>query len=473
MQQKDIEKIVREVIQRMGQSAPVQSSSLPSLAEGKSGIFENLKQAVSAATIAQKQLSTVACRNKVVAAIRQTALEYSRELAEMAVTETGMGRVEDKIKKNNLQALFTPGTEILYPAAISGDNGLTLIENAPWGVIASVTPSTNPAATVINNAISMTAAGNSVIFAPHPAAKNVCQYTIQILNQAIEKAVGIKNLLVAVKEPSIDVAKQLFSYPGIHLLVVTGGEAVVDVAKKHTDKRLIAAGAGNPPVVVDETADLQRAAQSIYDGASFDNNIICADEKEIIAVDSIADALLEQLKLCGATEISLEQAEKVAALVFNNYPENPSVNAKWVGRNADIIAREAGLTIPKESRLMVVDVKSDVMHPFAQIEQMMPIIPLIRAQNVDEAIDIALQLEHGYSHTAGMHSTNIDHMDKMAKKMNTSLFVKNGPHLAGLGAGGEGWTSMTISTPTGEGVTNARTFVRLRRCALVDNFRII
>ncbi len=473
MQQKDIEKIVREVVRRMEKPLPAEDKNITSFSGGQNGIFETLEEAVSAASIAQKQLSSVACRNKVVAAIRETSLEYSRELAERAVAETGMGRVDDKIKKNNLQALFTPGTEILYPAAISGDNGLTLIENAPWGVIASVTPSTNPAATIINNSISMTAAGNAVIFAPHPAAKNVCQYTIQILNKAIEKAVAIKNLLVVVREPTIDVAKQLFSYPDIHLLVVTGGEAVVDVAKKHTDKRLIAAGAGNPPVVVDETADLARAAQSIYDGSSFDNNIICADEKEIIAIDSIADELLEQMKLCGATEVSLEQAEKLAQIVFKNYPENPSVNAQWVGRDAYVIAQEAGFNIPKESRLMVIDVKNDHMHPFAQIEQMMPIIPLIRAQNIDEAIDMALQLEHGYRHTAGMHSTNIDNMDKMAKKMNTSLFVKNGPHLAGLGAGGEGWTSMTISTPTGEGVTNARTFVRLRRCALIDNFRII
>ncbi len=225
--------------------------------------------------------------------------------------------------------------------------------------------------------------------------------------------------------------------------------------------------------MVDDTADIARAARSIYDGASFDNNIICADEKEIVAVDSIADELIAQMKLCGATEISLEQCEAIAKVVFKNYPENPSVDAKWVGRDASVIAEAAGINIPKESRLIIVDVKSDYMHPFAQIEQMMPVIPIIRAKNVDEAIEFAAQLEHGYSHTAGMHSRNIDNMDKMARRMNTSLFVKNGPHLAGLGAGGEGWTSMTISTPTGEGVTNARSFVRLRRCALINNFRIV
>ena len=242
--------------------------------------------------------------------------------------------------------------------------------------------------------------------------------------------------------------------------------------------RLIAAGAGNPPVVVDETANIARAARSIYDGASFDNNIICADEKEIIAVDSIADQLKAEMKAIGAVEISLEQADAVARVVLRNYPQveggkAPNPNPKWVGRDAALIAKAAGIDVPDSCRLLIVDVKRDINHVFARVEQLMPVIPLLRAANVDEAIEWALILERGLSHTAGMHSRNIDNMDKMARAMNTSLFVKNGPHLAALGAGGEGWTTMTISTPTGEGVTCARSFVRLRRCCVVDNFRIV
>jgi aldehyde dehydrogenase len=395
-------------------------------------------------------------------------------LAEMAVSETGMGRIDDKISKNVLEAERTPGTEALTPMAITGDAGLTLIENAPWGVIASVTPSTNPAATVINNGISMIAAGNSIVFSPHPAAKRVTQKAIQVLNKAIFEATGIKNIMVAVAEPSIEIAQKLFAYKGINLLLVTGGEAVVEAARKHTVMRLIAAGAGNPPVVVDETADIRRAARSIYDGASFDNNIICADEKEIIAVDSIADKLKEELKAIGAFEISLEQADAVARFALKNYPgPSPAANPKWVCRDAAKIAAEAGINVPESCRLLIVDVGRDSDHVFARVEQMMPLLPIIRATDIGEAIALSLKLERGLCHTAGIHSRNIDNMQKMAEVINTSLFVKNGPHVAALGAGGEGWTSMTISTPTGEGVTSARTFVRLRRCTLVDNFRIV
>ncbi len=471
MQQQDVERIVAEVLSRLAAGS---RAAAPAPAGGDYGIFDSLDEAVGAAKTAYPQISTIAARERVITAIREAAAQNARMLAEMAVSETGMGRVEDKYKKNMLVATRTPGADALSPVAITGDAGLTLIENAPWGVIASVTPSTNPAATVINNGISMIAAGNAVVFAPHPAAKRVSQKAIQVLNKAVAEATGIHNLLVAVREPSIETAQKLFAYKGINLLVVTGGEAVVEAARKHATMRVMAAGAGNPPVVVDETADLARAARSIYDGASFDNNIICADEKEIIAVDSVADALKREMQMLGAVEINLEQADAVARFALRNYPGPQAVaNPQWVGRDAAKIAGQAGINVPESCRLLLVDVGRDIDHAFARVEQMMPVIPLLRARDVHEAIDWALILERGLCHTAGLHSRNIDNMHKMASVMNTSLFVKNGPHIAALGAGGEGWTSMTISTPTGEGVTSARTFVRLRRCTLVDNFRIV
>ncbi|SHG25255.1 acetaldehyde dehydrogenase [Desulfacinum infernum DSM 9756] len=474
LRQEDIENIVQQVLLQLTHEAPAAPTQRPGGAQGDWGVFERLEDAVEAAREAYPRIGTVAMRERVVTVIRRAARANARRLAEMAVEETGMGRVEDKVKKNLLVAERTPGPEILHPSAITGDAGLTLIENAPWGVIASVTPSTNPAATVINNAISMLSGGNAVVFAPHPGAKRVSQETIRMLNQAIHEETGIDNLLTCVREPSIQVAQQLFTFPGIHLLVVTGGEAVVEAARKATNKRLIAAGAGNPPVVVDETADLARAAQSIYDGASFDNNIICCDEKEIIAVESIADALKAELKRCGAVEITPQQAEAVARAVLLDYPgPNARPNPQWVGRDAHKLAEAGGFAVPPETRLLFVDVGRDLDHVFARVEQMMPLLPLLRAKDFEEALEWAIILERGLSHTAGLHSRNIDHMDIMATRVNTSLFVKNGPHLAGLGAGGEGWTSMTISTPTGEGVTNARTFVRLRRCTLVGSFRIV
>ncbi len=467
----DIEQIVRAVLQSLNKGALI----APARAASKRapGVFEQLDDAVAAATAAQKQLKSVAMRTLVVEAIRRAGIEYGRELAEVAVAETGMGRVEDKIAKNLAQARHTPGVECLTPRVLSGDNGLTLIENAAWGVIASVTPSTNPAATVINNAISMTAAGNTVVFAPHPAAKKVSQLAVTRINEMVVAAGGPDNVVVTVAEPNIETAQQLFRYPGINLLVVTGGEAVVVEARKHTDKRLIAAGAGNPPVVVDETADIPRAARDIVFGASFDNNIICADEKEIIVVASVADQLKAEMKKHKAVELTRAQADKLLPVLLTKVDADGHgvVCRDWVGRDAARIAAAIGLDVPADTRLLFVETEAD--HPFAVTELMMPVIPVIRAANANQAIDLAVKLEGGCRHTAAMHSRDLDNLDRMANLINTSIFVKNGPCIAGLGFGGEGWTSMTISTPTGEGVTNASTFIRLRRCVLVDNFRIV
>ena len=467
----DVEQIVRAVLQSLNKGALI--APLRAASKRAPGVFEQLDDAVAAATVAQKQLKSVAMRTLVVEAIRRAGIEYSRELAEAAVAETGMGRVEDKIAKNLSQARHTPGVECLTPRVLSGDNGLTLIENAAWGVIASVTPSTNPAATVINNAISMIAAGNTVVFAPHPAAKRVSQLAISRINEAVVAAGGPDNVVVTVAEPNIETAQKLFRYPGIGLLVVTGGEAVVVEARKHTDKRLIAAGAGNPPVVVDETADIPRAARDIVFGASFDNNIICADEKEIIVVASVADQLKAEMKKHKAVELTRAQADQLLPVLLTKIAADGhgAVCRDYVGRDAAKIAAAIGLEVPADTRLLFVETEAD--HPFAVTELMMPVIPLIRAANANQAIDLAVKLEGGCRHTAAMHSRDLNNLDRMANLINTSIFVKNGPCIAGLGFGGEGWTSMTISTPTGEGVTNASTFVRLRRCVLVDNFRIV
>lgn len=477
MDQKEIENVVKAVLANMSTGAqPVTTAASQQTVASQdngAGVFASLDDAVAAAKRAHGLLNTVEMRSRCINAIRHAAAEHARELATLAVEETGMGRVEDKLAKNLAQAHGTPGVECLRPEVLTGDRGLTLIENASWGVIASVTPSTNPAATVINNAISMIAGGNSVVFAPHPAAKKVSQRAITLLNQAIVAAGGPNNLLVTVASPNIETAQRLFKYPGIGLLVVTGGDAVVESARKHTDKRLIAAGAGNPPVVVDETADIERAAKAIVHGASFDNNIICADEKVLIAVDGIADALIAQMQRNHAVLLTREQTEKLLPLLLTKIAESGhgTVSRDWVGRDASKIAAAIGMTVPAETRLLIAE--TDCNHPFAVTELMMPVLPLVRVKDVDQAIELAVKLEGGCHHTAAMHSNNVQNLNRMANAINTSIFVKNGPCIAGLGLGGEGWTTMTISTPTGEGVTCARTFVRLRRCVLVDSFRIV
>jgi aldehyde dehydrogenase len=463
----EIKKIVNKVVDHLESGEKAISAHLRPL-----GVFDTLDEAYAATKESQKALKTVEMRSKAVEAIRVATRKYARELAELAVAETGMGRVEDKIQKKIIQANKTPGVEDLQPVVVTGDNGLTLIELAAWGVIASVTPSTNPAATVINNAISMIAAGNAVIFAVHPSAKKVSQRAITLLNEAIVSVGGPEALLATVAEPSIEAAQQLFTYPGIDLLVVTGGGAVVEAARKVTDKRLMAAGPGNPPVIVDDTADIVRAGKGIVNGASFDNNIMCTCEKEIIAVDSIADELKAEMIKNHAFELNAEQARKLEDVVLVKRDDGRKVvNRDWIGKDAALIAKQIGLDLPKETRLLFTETEKD--HPFAVKELMMPVLPFIRVADADTAIDVGVELEKGNRHTAIMYSKNLDNLDRMANEINCSIFVKNGPCYAGLGFGGEGWTSMTITTPTGEGVTSARTFVRLRRCVLVDNFRIV
>ncbi len=454
-------------------SSSVSSNSSVS-SSNRLGAYSTVKEAVQAASLAFSQFrgqGNYSLRQRAVEAIREVALKNAEVWGRRAVEETGFGRAEDKKAKITLVARKTPGVEDIEPEVTTGDHGLTLEEFAPWGVIGSITPSTNPAATMVNNGISMIAAGNAVVFNPHPAAKKICVEVIHQLNRVIQQVGGPSDLLTIIDQPTLETAQEIFHHPDIALLVVTGGEAVVKEAMK-ASKRALGAGPGNPPVVVDETADLPRAGEKIVEGASFDNNIMCTCEKIIIAVDSIADDLLYQLTDNGAYVIDEQQTEAVARMVFEGYPgPNPSVNTDWVGQDADKIATAAGFTVPAGTRLLVPETGPD--HPFATVEQLMPVVPLVRVSNVDRAIDLAVELEHGYQHSALIHSRNIENMHRMAVAVNTSIFVKNGSNLNGMGHNGEGWTSMTITTPTGEGITSARSFVRRRRCALVDYFRIV
>ncbi|UCF99911.1 MAG: aldehyde dehydrogenase EutE [Spirochaetaceae bacterium] len=441
----------------------------------RAGVFPDIDGAIRAARGAHNELMarTLDTRRKMIAAMRQGVLRNLERLADLAVKETGMGRREDKVLKNRVAAEMTPGVEDLRPVTFSDDHGLTLVERAPYGVVGSITPSTNPTETIINNAIGMISAGNAVVFNPHPSAKGVSAFTIGFLNQAVTSAGGPPNLLCTVAEPTIQSAQSLFEHAEIDLLVVTGGPGVVRAAMK-SQKKVIAAGPGNPPCVVDETADLIKAGRDIVSGTSFDNNIICIDEKEILAVDSIADALKEELRKNGAYELNRSQVDAVTKLVIAD-PGKPghegAANKEFVGKDASLIARAIGVTAPADTRILLCEVDAD--HPLVWTEQLMPVIPLVRCRDADAAIDLAVACEHGFRHTAVMHSRNIEKLSRMAKIMNCSLFVKNGSAYNGLGFGGAGFTSWTIASPTGDGLTRATTFSRERRCALIDYFRIV
>ena len=476
--EKDLKLIIESVLNKLEgakSDKKILDSSLKIPSSSQDGIFEDVNAAVDAAEAAHLELVklTPEKRREIIRSIRKIIMSNLEEISKLAVEETTFGRVEDKIEKNRLAALKTPGIEDLEPTAYSDDNGMTLMERAAYGIIGSIIPSTNPTSTVINNGISMIAGGNSVIFNPHPMAKKSSCFTVSLINQAIVKAGGPPNVLCAIGNPTIDSAQTLMKHPKIRLLVVTGGPAVVKTAM-NSSKKVIAAGPGNPPCVVDETADLVKAGRDIVNGAGFDNNIVCICEKEILAVSQIADKLKEEMIKNGAYELKGEQIEKVTKLVIAD-PGKPghegASNKEYVGKDASVIARDIGLDISNQTKILLCEV--DRYHPLVWTEQLLPVIPLVRFNNVDEAIDFAVQCEHNFKHTASIHSRNIAKLSKMAQLMNCSLFIKNGPNYSGLGFGGAGYTSFTIATPTGEGLTRARTFTRERRCVLVGYFRIV
>jgi aldehyde dehydrogenase len=461
------EVIARELMAEKGAGPPVPA--------GEGGVFPGLDDAVAAASAAFKALDGISLekRREIVEAMRGSMRANARSLAAMAVEETGLGRVEDKVKKNLLVTNKTPGPEELTPAALSGDHGLVLVEPAPFGVIGAITPVTNPSSTIICNSIGMLSAGNSVVFNPHPSAAKVSRETVRLLDEAIVKAGGPPNAVACMADPTIQSAGELMKHPRIRLLVVTGGGAVV-AAAMNSGKRAICAGPGNPPALVDETADVGKAGRDIVFGHSFDNNVICTDEKEVIAVDSIADALKGAMREAGAFELPARDLSRLENVIFEKGagPRGHAVVAKkFIGKDASVILRELGITAGPEVRTILVEVPNE--HPLVWTEQMMPVLPLTRVKNVGEAIDLGVAAEGACFHTASMHSHDLTALSTMARRCNCSIFVKNGPNLSGLGYGGEGHTSFTIASPTGEGLTSPRSFSRWRRCTLVDHFRIV
>ena len=456
-------------------SAPSSTSSKRRDADvprGRRGVFPDVDAAVRAAQQAfvKNEAAPLESRRRWVEAMRATARQHVGELARFAVEETGYGRVEDKIKKNLLCVDKTPGPEHLRPIAFSGDDGLTLVERAPYGVIGSITPTTNPTETIINNGIGMVSGSNAVVYNVHPYAARTSAWFIHLLNEAITGAGGPENLLSCVERPTIESAQLLMKHPGVRLLVVTGGPAVVKTAM-NSGKKVIAAGPGNPPAVVDATADLENAAKNIVLGASIDNNIICTAEKEVVAVGSIADALKERLAAHGAVFVNDKQLGELEKLVLHQGEGGLHPNKDWIGKDAGLIARKLGIRGDDDLRLVMAEV--DEKHPFVQLEMLMPVVPLVRVADAAEAIACAKRVEHGFGHTAVMYSRDISHLHAMARTINTSIFVKNASNLAGLGYGGEGYTSFTIASPTGEGLTTVANFTRERRCTLKEYFRIV
>jgi aldehyde dehydrogenase len=484
--------VVAEVLSRLGHGqsgngtptpAPAacgcEAKSKPSggsIRSGRHGVFQDANEACAAAHAGFLQLRKggIAARARIVELVKALADANAEEWGRIELEETRIGRLDHKTEKLKIIKLV-PGVEWLRPDGRSGDHGITLEEYTPFGVVAAITPSTHSVPTLSGNIVNIIAAGNAVVFNAHPAGAKCAARAVQGYNQAIERELGIQNVITIIEQPTLDSFKAICSHDAVRLLCVTGGPAVVKAAMQ-TGKRAICAGPGNPPVFVDDTACMKRAAKSIIQGASYDNNLLCIGEKEVFVLDTVADELMSEMERQGAVRLNASQLERLTKEAFTfkeghgaGCPE-PVVNRALLGKDPEVLARAAGVNLPNKTDLLFAETDKD--HLFVKEEQMMPFIPVVRVKSVEEGIEASLAAEHNYKHTSIIHSHDVEHMTAMARALDTTLFVKNGPCMAGLGLGGEGYLSYSIATPTGEGITNPRTFTRVRRCVMVDNLRI-
>jgi acyl-CoA reductase-like NAD-dependent aldehyde dehydrogenase len=472
--EKFIRSVVEQVITRLGSNGA--AAQIGGGSQRRFGLFTDVNQAVAAARDAFEQLSrrTLEERTRIMDHIRRIAIDQSVELGTMEMEETKIGRLEHKIEKMKTVGQRALGVEFLHSEVFSGDHGLAVIEHAPFGVIGAVTPVTHSLPTLTGNAISMVAAGNTVVFNPHPSGKRVATEGVRRYNEAIYKDLGIDNLICIITEPTLDSAAAIFKHPDVNLLCVTGGPAVARAAMQQA-KRAIVAGPGNPPVVVDETAEFDHAARCIIEGGAYDNNLLCIAEKQVFVVEKVFDAMLAAMEGAGAVRLRANEVDALTKAAITSVGEGDKKHnvphKDFIGQDAAVLARAIGKTVPADTKILFGE--TDESNPFVPVEQMMPFLPFVRCRDVDCAIEKARVSEHGFRHTAIIHSTNVRNMTKMGKAMDTTIFVKNGPCTAGLGLGGEGYASFSIAGPTGEGITTPLTFTRERRCAMIDDLRIL
>ena len=462
---------------RAGEDAPANQgifpgAKTPSVPVGQHGVFGNVDQAVAAATDAQKKLVKLSLddRDAIVKLVKSIAKQNAQSWGKIELDETKIGRLDHKIEKLQILELV-PGVEYLKTAADSGSNGVCLHEFAPFGVIGIITPVTHSVPTLSANVINMVASGNAIVCNPHPSGSNCAALAVHEYNKAIAAKFGIDHLITCVIPPTLETADAIFKHRDIPLLVVTGGPQVARAALA-AKKRAIVAGPGNPPVVIDETACLKNGAESIVKGAAYDNNLLCIGEKQVFCVESVFDKLMQQMERAGGFILNSQQIEALTKQAFRVDPQGHGhVNKDFVGRDAAVLAQAAGVRVPPATQLLVGE--TDANHLFVQEEQMMPFVPFVRVKNVDEAMELALQSEHGFRHTAIIHSRNIDTITKFGRMANVTLFVVNGASPAGLGLGGQGYLSYSIATPTGEGITTPLTFTRYRRIMMTGSMRMI
>lgn len=434
-----------------------------------------IQAAVLSCIIAQSRWTSSSIDERLAAAeiIRGGFASENARLAELEFTETCRGRIEDKIMKTELVIRKTPGAEMLKMDTLNGASGITHIGFMSTGVWVSITPVTNPVATVVNNIISLISGGNAVVFQPHPDAEKCTTEAVKVYRELFIGRPEIQDLVCVLNGIRHEMVVELVNASGIAGVLITGGRAIVNLVMKHCTKRVIAAGPGNPPCYVDDSyRNLAHAADLITRGGGFDNNMLCTDEKAVIVHSRIYKQLLKAFEQTGR------------CVVYND----PNVIAKFdsvlkadcseplphlVGKSAVDILKYLKVRIPtdhegKDIRLIVLGVNSDLKNRMIWAEQMLPVMPVVKAESIKEACSIALQVEGGRFHSASLWAQDIFKIQEYTDALQVTNLVINGPIYSGLGLGGQGDTSFSIAGWTGEGFTDVRTFCRQRRITYVS-----
>jgi len=391
----------------------------------------DLDKLIDKVHIAQNQYATFS-EEKVNAIFKAAATAANKmriDLAETAVTETGMGVVEDKVIKNHFASeyIYNKHKKTKTCGIISVDeiNG-TKIVAAPLGVIAGVVPTTNPTSTAIFKSLLALKTRNGIIFSPHPRAKKSTVAAAKVVLDAAVKAGAPENIIGWIDEPTIELSEMLMKHPKIQAILATGGLGMVKAAYS-SGKPALGVGSGNTPAIIDETADIKMAVSSILMSKTFDNGMICASEQAVIVVDDVYEAVKKEFVYRGAYLMNEEETAKLAQIILT--PKG--VNAAIVGQPAYKIAELAGFTVPEKTKILLAEQTSYADdNPYAH-EKLSPILTMYKSPDFETATDIALALVSlgGLGHTSVLYTDDRfqDRIDMYAQKMPTGRILINSP----------------------------------------------
>ena len=367
---------------------------------------------------------------------RRVALKLSSlriPLAKMAVEETGMGVVEDKVIKNHFASeyIYNKFKNCKTCGVLEEDKANGILKVAePLGVIAGVIPTTNPTSTAIFKSLIALKTRNGIIFSPHPRAKKCTVETARLILEEAVKAGAPENIIGWIEEPTILKTQELMKHPKIDCILATGGPGMVKSAYS-SGKPALGVGAGNTPAIIDETADIKMAVSSILMSKTFDNGMICASEQSIVCVKDVYDDVRKELEYRGAYLLSAKEKEKLSKVIFID----GKLNAGIVGQPAYKIAEMAGVKVPVETKALVGEASEIGHHEPCSAEKLSPVLGLYKAKDFEEATDIAqkLVLFAGAGHTSVLytHQTNDERIKYFGEKLHTGRILINCPSSQG------------------------------------------